>query len=392
MSHFGRRIFFLLLFLFWVSGARGVAWSLSQGDFEVKSLAVITQDDRGLSLNYPRSLFYDKKVHETYVLGSGSREVIIFTSDFYPAVSVGHGRGLSGVVGVFVDHDKLLFCLGGKKHDTLSNLFVYDQALLPVGRIELSGFPEVDHFQPEQVVVKDGFFYVVGLGSPGLLKFDLEGIFLERIIPRDEILGVEEDAPVKSFKIDSQGRFFLLSEVMGRIFVYSSQGEALFKFGTKGGSSGKLSRPRALAIDEKERLIFVVDYMRHAVNVYSMEGEYLFEFGGKGVGRGWLSFPSDLTIDDRGRLWVADTFNGRVQVFKVSRRQPVADAAGAPGSMGSLRSEIPVVAGTSEESAPDSPESSAPEENAAPERGSQKSVPVVPEPPLQIDEVQESDL
>ncbi len=388
MDRFGWRILLLFGFLFVLRGDR-VAWSLSHGDFKVKSLAVITQDDRGLALKYPRSLFYDKKAHETYVVGSGTREVVIFTSDFYPAVSVGHGRGLSGVISVFVDHDNLLFCLGGKESNTLSNLFVYDQALLPVGRIELSGFPEVDQFQPEQVVVEDGFFYVVGIGSPGLLKFDHEGIFLERIIPRDEVLGVEEDAPVKSFEIDSQGRFFLLSEVMGRIFVYSSQGEPLFKFGTKGGSSGKLSRPRALAIDEKEGLIFVVDYMRHAVNVYSMEGEYLFELGGKGVGRGWLSFPSDLTIDARGRLWVADTFNGRVQIFKVSRRQSGADAAGAASSIGGLRSEIPVVAETPKIPTPDSPENSVPEESVIPEPESQKSV---SEPPLQLDEVQESDL
>ncbi len=391
MYRFGWRILFLFGVLFVLRGDR-VAWSLSQGDFEVKSLAVITQDDRGLSLKYPRSLFYDKKAHETYVLGSGIHEVVIFTSDFYPAVSLGHGRGLSGVISVFVDHDNLLFCLGGKKSDMLSKIFVYDQALLPVGRIELSGFPEVDRFQPEQVVAKDGFFYVVGIGSPGLLKFDHKGIFMKRIIPRDEILGVEEDAPVKSFKVDSQGRFFLLSEVMGRIFVYSPQGELLFKFGTKGGSSGKLARPRALAIDEKAGLIFVVDYMRHAVNVYSMDGEYLFEFGGKGVGRGWLSFPSDLTIDDRGRLWVADTFNGRVQVFKVSRRQSTADMSGAASPMGDMRSEIPVVAGTPKVSAPDSLESLAPEGSATSEAGSQKTITGVPESPLQPDEVQESDL
>jgi len=390
LSRFSWRIFFLLSFLLWVIGADGVAWSLDQNDFKVKSLAVITRDDRGEPLNYPRSLFYDKAACETYVIGSGTREVVVFTSDFYPAVSVGHGRGLNGVVSVFVDNSELLFCLGGRKSGKLSRLFVYDQALLPAGRIELSGFPEVDSFQPEQVVVKDGFFYVVGMGSQGLLKFDHKGVFLQRIIPRDEILGVEEDAAVKSFRIDSQGRFFLLSEVMGRIFVYSATGEPLFKFGTKGGSSGKLSRPRALAIDEKAGLVYVVDYMRHAVNVYSLSGDYIFEFGGKGVGRGWLSFPSDLTIDDRGRLWVADTFNGRVQVFKVTRRQRAAAAADSVSSGGGLRSEIPVVAESPEVSPPEEPAEAASEESVILESEPQKPVPE--EAPLRLDEVQESDL
>ena len=107
---------------------------------------------------------------------------------------------------------------------------------------------------------------------------------------------------------------------MGGVFVYSKLGKFLFKIGIKGGSSGKLSRPRGLALDEKQGLVFVVDYMRHAVNVYSLEGEYLFEFGGKGQGRGWFAFPSDICFDAQDHLWVADTFNGRVQVFTVSRR------------------------------------------------------------------------
>jgi len=368
--------------------SKGVVWSLDQDDFKVKSLAVITQDDRGVPLNYPRSLFYDKKAHETFVIGSGNREVIVFTSDFYPAVSVGHGRGLNGVVSVFVDQDELLFCLGGRESERVGSLFVYDQALLPVGRVKLTGFAEEDSFKPEQVITKDGFFYIVGIGSPGLLKFNNAGVFLERIIPRDEVLGVEEDAAVKSFKIDSQGRFFILSEVMGRIFVYSPQSELLYKFGTKGGSSGKLSRPRALAVDEKAGLVFVVDYMRHAVNVYSMDGKYLFEFGGKGRGRGWLSFPSDITLDDHGRLWVADTFNGRVQVFKVVRLGTAAVAADTAIQEGGLRSEIPVVSGSSKKD-------SVAEENT-PEKSTIQEPPqrekLLPETPLRSNEVQESDL
>lgn len=370
--------------------SKGVAWSLGEGAFKVKSLAVITYDDRGVPLNYPRSLFYDKKAHETFVIGSGNREVLVFTSDFYPAVSVGRGRGLNGVVSVFVDRDELFFCLGGRESERLSSLFVYDQALLPSGMVELTGFVEADSFKPEQVITRDGFFYVVGIGSQGLLKFNNAGVFIERIIPRDEVLGVEEDASVKSFKIDSQGRIFLLSEVMGRVFVYSPQGELLYKFGSKGGSSGKLSRPRALAIDEKAGLIFVVDYMRHAVNAYSMDGEYLFEFGGKGGGRGWLSFPSDIIIDDSGRLWVADTFNGRVQVFKVVRLITSAVVADSAIQEGGLRSEIPVVAVGSKKDSADVDIEATPEKSIMQDSGLQEEA--APETPLYNDEVQESDL
>lgn len=388
MFLFSLRVLIIFLLLI-VKGA--VVAASDQGDFTIRTLAVIDRDERGVGLNYPRSIFYDRVADETYVLGSGEREVVIFTSDFYPVISVGHGRGLRGVTSCYAYQEQLFFCLGGGSEKP-GFIALYDRALLPVGELELKGFDEVDTFKPEQVSFSNGFFYVIGIGSQGLLKFDQEGLYVERIIPHDEVLGVEEDASVKSFTVDSKGRLFLLSEDLGRIFVYSDRGRLLYKFGTKGGSSGKLSRPRDLALNEKLGLVFVVDYMRHAVNVYSMQGDYLFEFGGKGVGRGWLSFPSSLTIDKRGRLWVADTFNGRVQVFLIERRGlPLVEEPVEVKIEGRVveTSEIPAVKIESEKPKPEEivPESSL---LSAPESGS--SPQAEPELELVEDEIQESDL
>ncbi len=51
---------------------------------------------------------------------------------------------------------------------------------------------------------------------------------------------------------DESGRIYLLSEGMGRVYVYDKDENFLFKFGEKGGSTGKLSRPKALCVDEDE--------------------------------------------------------------------------------------------------------------------------------------------
>ena len=40
-------------------------------------------------------------------------------------------------------------------------------------------------------------------------------------------------------------------------------------------------------------------------------------FGGSGVADGKFWLPSGLTSDAEGRLWVADTWNARVQVFVI---------------------------------------------------------------------------
>jgi tripartite motif-containing protein 2/3/tripartite motif-containing protein 71 len=59
-----------------------------------------------------------------------------------------------------------------------------------------------------------------------------------------------------------------------------------------------------------------MDYMRHTLLIYDSSGSFLNEFGGAGWGPGWFSYPKDICIDNLGRLFVADTFNQRVQVFQ----------------------------------------------------------------------------
>lgn len=116
---------------------------------------------------------------------------------------------------------------------------------------------------------------------------------------------------------DSDGHIYVLSEETSKVYVYSTTEELLFSFGQKGGSSGKLSRPRGLAVDEKRKCIYVVDYMRHTILIYNFAGRFLFEIGGKGTSPRWFNFPTALALNRDGNLIVADLFNQRVQVLDV---------------------------------------------------------------------------
>ena len=309
--------------IYFTLGVFSVAGASNDYDnYESRCIKIIDKDERGIGLNYPTTLFFDKEMSEVYAVCSGERQLVIYADDFFPIVSIGKGRGVTGIRSCCTDRDSIIICTTQGESASQENgwLQVMDRALLPAGRIVLKGFAGEQKFRPTQAQIIDDYIYVVGTGQKGILVVDRQGNFQRNIIPSHKVLGIKETAPIKSFTHDSYGRLFLLSETMGIVFVFSQRGEFIYKFGKKGGSSGKLSRPRGIAIDNRLNLVYVVDYMRHAINVYNKKGEYLFEIGGQGVGRGWFSFPSDVCVDARGRLWVADTFNQRLQVFKVRKK------------------------------------------------------------------------
>jgi DNA-binding beta-propeller fold protein YncE len=63
-----------------------------------------------------------------------------------------------------------------------------------------------------------------------------------------------------------------------------------------------------------------VSYTRDStIRIYGREGSLLGSFGHNGLGIAEFNSPAGLWIDGTNRLYVADTNNGRVQVFQLSR-------------------------------------------------------------------------
>ena len=109
----------------------------------------------------------------------------------------------------------------------------------------------------------------------------------------------------------------------------SDQGSGILEktWGQRGISTGRLQKPRALAINDQDE-IFVVD-MTARIQVFDRDGQYL---------RGWRmpawenGKPTGLSIDRSGNLLVADTHYFRVLVFNPAGEQ-LADRTlgGTPG-------------------------------------------------------------
>jgi sugar lactone lactonase YvrE len=69
-------------------------------------------------------------------------------------------------------------------------------------------------------------------------------------------------------------------------------------------------------------VVLVLEGYFDVIQAFGPEGKLLGVFGGSGVapGRFWLA--GGMALDARGLLYVADTYNARIQVFDLQARIP----------------------------------------------------------------------
>ncbi len=273
---------------------------------------VIDKDEEGKKISLPSFVLAEPVMKEIYVIDSKAR-IIIYTSDLFPLYTLGRESGIEKPQGLTVDTNGTLYVAQpASKGNPRNRISVFSPCLKWERDILLEGFQGDDTFYPYRLARdKKGNMYIAGLSFPGVLVLDSNDRLTDIIIPEENGKKVN----LNDVSLDKAGRIYLVSEDAGRIYVYDNNRKFLFKFGEKGGSSGKLSRPRAIGIDERNGRMYVVDYMRHTILVYDRDGKYVFEFGGMGWGEGWFQYPTDLTVDSGGRILVADFFNNRIQVF-----------------------------------------------------------------------------
>ena len=281
---------------------------------EITYLESINEDEEGEKLYFPFYIFIDTVRKEIYVVDAKAR-IIIYTPDLFPIFTLSKAQGVETPQGLTVDADGNLYVVQTPTRENPKyRISVFNASLRWEKDIYLDNFKDADKFIPYNVAIdKKGNILVAGRYYPGVLIIDADGNILDIISPVEE----EKKVNVNYVTVDKNGNIYMVSEEEGRIYVYDENKKFILKFGTKGGSSGKLSRPQAVAEDSKNGNMYVVDYMRHTISAYDKDGKYLFEFGGLGWGEGWFQYPKCIAVDDIGRIFIVDTFNHRIQVFKL---------------------------------------------------------------------------
>jgi sugar lactone lactonase YvrE len=91
----------------------------------------------------------------------------------------------------------------------------------------------------------------------------------------------------------------------------------LGSFGSPGSGSGQLGGPNGIATDDAGN-VYVADTYNLRVQKFSPTGTHLLTFGSPGIADGKFQFPYGIDVDDEGFIYVSDLARGDLQKFAPS--------------------------------------------------------------------------
>jgi DNA-binding beta-propeller fold protein YncE len=169
---------------------------------------------------------------------------------------------------------------------------------------------------PTDVVIdRAGNFYVAEYGENDRIQvFSPAGKWLRQWGGHGYELG--EFLKPRALAIDEEDRLFVADSCNHRIQVFDTQGKLLKSWGARGEEPGQMCYPYDLAIGPDHRL-YVCEYGNHRVQKFTLDGKSLGTWGSAGRGRGQLYNPYALAVDSRCQVSVVDSNNHRVQRFRL---------------------------------------------------------------------------
>lgn len=122
--------------------------------------------------------------------------------------------------------------------------------------------------------------------------------------------------------VDSENRFLYVADSdLDQVLVYNADPpyqllRTLGKPGTKHEATtpGDFSRPTNVAVDQDGN-VYVADTFNNRIEIFDADGTFIREFGKAGDAPGYFARPKGIAIDIDGHIWVADALQDRVQVF-----------------------------------------------------------------------------
>ncbi len=160
-----------------------------------------------------------------------------------------------------------------------------------------------------------GNLYVADHGHHCVKMFTSEGVHISTIGEWGDHDG-EFKGP-EGIEVDRNGIIYVSDTDNSRIQAFSGAGMLLWKTGSLGSGDGEFQDPVGLRMDYMDRMI-VADAVNNRFQYFTPDLKFMATFGSQGVLPGEFKLPNDIApAIGTNLLFVADTYNHRIQVLKV---------------------------------------------------------------------------
>jgi DNA-binding beta-propeller fold protein YncE len=88
-------------------------------------------------------------------------------------------------------------------------------------------------------------------------------------------------------------------------------------WGSEGGGNGQFDGPEGVAVDAAGN-VYVADTYNDRIQKFTSAGAFLTQWGSSGIGNGQFQGPEDIAVDTNGNVYVADTGHNRIQKFTLA--------------------------------------------------------------------------
>jgi hypothetical protein len=283
--------------LFETGGMFGRIVRFAAGDDDtrmVRPFAIAIHPEGGLLITDPGAgcvHFYDSALRKYRVLGRDIPE------------------GLTSPVGVAVARDGTLLVTDSRRR-SIERFDRNGRSLGPLAGPDLLQRPG-----GLEVNAQSGEIYVVDVLAHAVLVLHADGTLIHRI-------GTNGDAPGQfnfptHVALDTHGNLLVSDSMNFRIQKLTPEGEPLATFGEVGNSQGDFARPKGVAAID-DTIHVAIEGLYDSLIFFSPTGELLLTIGGAGSDPGQFWLPAGIAMDhDRDLLFVADSYNSRVQVFRL---------------------------------------------------------------------------